>query len=129
MPRPRTPKAAAELTGVAAKKRKKFEARVEPKADGPIGDAPAWLEDTETNKQRSAWDLFKKEIPWLTENDRMLVQMAATIQGRFMAKQEVGIQAMNMLRQMLAQMGATPADRSKVALPDDGETKDDLLDG
>ncbi len=45
-----------------------------------------------------------------------------------MAGQEVGVQAMNLLRQMLGQMGATPADASKVATPDEGEEKDDLLD-
>jgi len=96
---------------------------------GPLGDPPDWLIDADNNKQRSAWLLMKKEIPWLTEHDRILVQMAASIQGRFMAKQEVGIQAMNMLRQILGQMGATPADRTKVTMPDAGEAKDDLLDG
>ena len=129
MPRPRTPKAKAAVTGVADKKRKKFEARIEPEASGPLGDPPDWLLDTDGNKQRSAWLLIKKEIPWLTEHDRILVQMAASIQGRFMAQQEVGIQAMNMLRQILGQMGATPADRTKVTMPDAGEAKDDLLDG
>lgn len=129
MANPRTPKAKAEVTGVAGKKRKKFEARIEPAASGPLGDPPAWLTDTDTNMQRSAWVLIKKEIPWLTEHDRILVQMAASIQGRFMAQQEVGIQAMNMLRQILGQMGATPADRTKVTMPDAGEAKDDLLDG
>jgi hypothetical protein len=54
--------------------------------------------------------------------------MAAHIQGRIMAGQEVGVQAMNLLRQMLGQMGATPADASKVATGDDGDEKDDLLD-
>ena len=129
MANPRTPKAKAAVTGVADKKRKKFESRKEPASSGPLGDPPYWLVDTDTNKQRSAWLLFKKEIPWLTEHDRMLVQMAANTQGRFMAGQEVGVQAMNLLRQILGQMGATPADRSKVALPDDDSEKDDLLDG
>lgn len=58
----------------------------------------------------------------------MLVGMAANIQGRIMANQDVGVQAMNLLRQCLGSMGATPSDASKVTLPDDGEEKDDLLD-
>jgi len=35
---------------------------------------------------------------------------------------------MNLLRQMLGQMGATPADATKVTVPDDEDDKDDLLD-
>lgn len=69
-----------------------------------------------------------KELPWLNQSHRTLVGMAANIQGRIMAGQEVGVQAMNLLRQMLGQMGATPADASKVASGDDGDEKDDLLD-
>jgi len=45
-----------------------------------------------------------------------------------MAGQEVGVQAMNLLRQMLGQMGATPSDASKVTVTDADEEKDDLLD-
>ena len=128
MAKPRLPLAQAKLEGRDKKDPQRFKGRNEPEPAGPLGDPPEWLLDTDTNKQRSAWLLFKKEIPWLTEHDRILVQMAATIQGRFMASQEVGIQAMNMLRQILGQMGATPADRTKIAMPDAGESKDDLLD-
>src|SRR4051812_17425631 len=119
MPKPRTPKAKAEVTGQAGKKRTKFEARKEPKANAPLGAPPQWLLDTDTIKAKSAWALFQREIPWLTESHRMLVGMAANIQGRIMAGQEVGVQAMNLLRQMLGQMGATPSDASKISVPDD----------
>lgn len=128
MAKPRLPLAKAKLEGRDKKDPQRFKSRNEPEPAGPLGDPPDWLTDTDTNKQRSAWLLFKKEIPWLTEHDRILVQMAASIQGRFMAQQEVGVQAMNLLRQMLGQMGATPADRTKVTMPDAGEAKDDLLD-
>ena len=40
-----------------------------------------------------------------------------------MAGEEVGVGAINQFRLCAAQMGATPADRSKVALPD--QTEDD----
>jgi hypothetical protein len=128
MPKPRTPKAKAAVTGQADKKRTKFDGRKEPKPIGPLGDPPEWLVDTDTNKARSAWELFRREIPWLTESHRLLVGMAANIQGRIMAGQECGVQAMNLLRQMLGQMGATPADSSKITVPDDEGEKDDLLD-
>lgn len=42
-----------------------------------------------------------------------------------MVSEDVGVQKMNLLRQMLGQMGATSADASKVAT---GDEKDDLLD-
>ncbi|WP_245451876.1 hypothetical protein [Mesorhizobium waimense] len=84
--------------------------------------------DTDTSKAASAWLLFQREIPWLTQSHRMLVGMAANIQGRIMAGQDVGVQAMNLLRQCLGQMGASPADASKITVPDEGDEKDDLLD-
>jgi hypothetical protein len=99
--------------------------RVEPKAGGPLGPPPAWIKDTEMCKARSAWNLFAKDIPWLNESHRFLVGMAASIQGRLMAGQDVGVQAMNLLRQCLGQMGATPADASKVSHPDDGDKDPD----
>jgi hypothetical protein len=54
--------------------------------------------------------------------------MAANIQGRIMANQDVGVQAMNLLRQCLGQMGATPSDASKITVPEgDEEDPDDAL--
>ena len=36
-----------------------------------------------------------------------------------MLGEEVGVSALNQLRMCMAQMGATPADKSKVAVPDE----------
>lgn len=128
MARPRNPLGKAKTEGRDKKDPKRFKNRAEPDAKAPLGKPPAWLKDTEQSKARSAWLLFEREIPWLTESHRMLVGMAANIQGRIMAGQDVGVQAMNLLRQMLGQMGATPSDASKITVPDAGEEKDDLLD-
>lgn len=128
MAMPRTPLAKAAVEASDKKNPKRFKARIEPKSTGPLGPPPKWLADTETTKARSAWLLFQREIPWLTESHRMLVGMAANVQGRIMAGQEVGVQAMNLLRQMLGQMGATPSDASKITVPNDEDEKDDLLD-
>lgn len=129
MARPRNPLGKAKTEGRDTKDPQRFKARKEPKGSGPLGSPPEWLTDTDTNKAKSAWLLFQTEIPWLTESHRMLVGMAANIQGRIMANQDVGVQAMNLLRQCLGQMGATPSDASKVTVPDDEDDKDDLLDG
>ncbi len=45
-----------------------------------------------------------------------------------MAGEECGVQTLNLLRQCLGSMGATPSDASKVTLPDNDEEEDDLLD-
>ncbi len=128
MARPRTPRAKAVVEASDKKNPKRFKGRNEPKGDAPLGPPPKWVVDTDAIKAKSAWLLFQREIPWLTESHRMLVGMAANIQGRIMAGQEVGVQAMNLLRQMLGQMGATPSDASKITVPDGDEEKDDLLD-
>lgn len=128
MARPRNPLAKAKAEGRDKMNAGRFKNRAEPKANGPLGAPPRWIVDTNTIKAKSAWQLFAKELPWLNQSHRMLVGMASNIQGRMMAGQEVGVQAMNLLRQMLGQMGATPADATKVTVPDDGEEKDDLLD-
>ena len=128
MARPRTPRAKAAVEASDKKNPQRFKNRTDAKADGPLGNPPAWLKDTPELKAKAAWKLFEKELPWLNQSHRTLVGMAANIQGRIMAGQEVGVQAMNLLRQMLGQMGATPADASKVSAPDEGEEKDDLLD-
>ncbi|MFC5584451.1 hypothetical protein ACFPOD_04955 [Nitratireductor kimnyeongensis] len=125
MARPRTPKAKAEVTGQAAVRRKKFEGRNEPEVNDELGNAPDWITDTEKNKAREAWETLRKEIPWLNSSHRMLVATAANILGRMIAGQEVGVQAMNLFRQCLGQMGATPADASKAgAVGKNGESED-----
>lgn len=127
MARPRNPLLKAKAEGRDLTHPSRFADRKEAKANGPLGTAPVWLKDTPENKAKSAWKLFSKELPWLNESHRTLVGMASTIQGRIMAGQEVGVQAMNLLRQMLGQMGATPSDSSKIVLPDE-EEKDEILD-
>lgn len=129
MARPRNPLGKAKVEGRDKKDPQRFKARKEPKDSVPLGSPPKWLNDTDTSKAKSAWLLFQKEIPWLNSSHRMLVALAANIQGRLMANQDVGVQSMNLLRQCLGQMGATPADASKITVPDDEDDKDDLLDG
>jgi hypothetical protein len=128
MAKPRNPLGKAKVEGRDKKDPQRFKNRADPAANGPLGAPPVWLKDSAEIKAKSAWKLFAKELPWLNESHRTLVGMASTIQGRIMAGQEVGVQAMNLLRQMLGQMGATPADASKVVTPEDDSEKDDLLD-
>lgn len=127
MARPRTPKAKAAVTGRDQHDSGRFKNRVEPKIDNPIGEPPAWLVDNKLSMARTAWTTFVDEIPWLNETHRSFLEIASNVRGRLMTGQEVGVQALNLLRQCLGQMGATPADATKVTLPsDDDEDEDDL---
>ncbi len=118
MARPRTPTEKAKVTGVAYKKRLKFEARGDAPVSEALGRPPKWMNE----HQVAAWALFAKEVPWLNASHRGLVEISATIRGRLIAGEDVGVQALNLLRQALGQMGATPADASKAtSVPNEGE--------
>lgn len=121
MPRPRTPKPVAEASGAAAKNPQRFRERSEPKVSA-LGDPPDFFNETEC----AAWLGFKKEMPWLAESDRAIVEIAARLRGRLISDPEMGVNALAQLRLCLSSMGGTPADRSKVSAPD--EDDDDPAD-
>jgi hypothetical protein len=114
MPRPRTPREKARITGADRNHPSRFARRSDPKST-PLGDPSDWM----NNGQRAAWERFRREVPWLMESDRVLVEIASYLRARIMIDEEVSVGALNQLRMCMAQMGATPADRSKVALPDE----------
>jgi len=128
MARPRSPLAKAKAEGRDTLNAGRFKDRSEPKVAAPVGSPPAWIVDNDFTKARTAWNTFVDEIPWLNQSHRSFLEVAAHIRGRLMTGQDVGVQALNLLRQCLGQMGATPADASKVSTGDDSEEKDDLLD-
>lgn len=55
-----------------------------------------------------------------------LIEIAASIRARVMNGDDIGMKALNLLGQCLGQMGATPADSSKVKMP--AEKVDDPAD-
>jgi hypothetical protein len=73
-------------------------------------------------EHRAAWEGFRREFPWLAESDRALLEIAAVLRARPGQGDEVGVQALNLLRLIVAQMGGTPADRAKVTLTEDDES-------
>ena len=120
MARPRTPKAKAEITGHADKQKTKFQNRDEPTVEDGVGEPFEWLNE---NGQK-AWREIASEVPWLNWSHRGHLAIAANIRGRMMKGDDVGVQAMNLLRQCYGQMGATPADASKAGAKPDGDKKD-----
>lgn len=124
MARPRTPAAKARATGADVKHKDRFDGRNEPIVLDGVGDPPANM----TKEQKECWVRMASDIPWLYRPHRYLLGMAVRIQTRIEAGDEVGVQAMNLLRQALGQMGATPADASKVGAMPDGQSKDPAED-
>lgn len=122
MPRPRLPKAKAAALGSDKVNPARFEGRNEPIIFTPIGEPFEWMKP----QAKLAWADMVAEIPWLNGSHRGILQIAATIRGRMMgdSAEDVGVQAMNLYRQCLGQMGATPADASKAGAMPGGEEKD-----
>lgn len=129
MPRPRKPLTAVKTEGRETKDKGRFAGRNEHDASGPLGDPPPYIIDTDTCKAKSAWHALEVEIPWLTKRDRSLIEMACMVRGEIIAGGFPGVQKMNLLRQMLGQMGATPADATKVGAPekDDDDEEEDIF--
>jgi hypothetical protein len=135
MPRPRTPLAKAKATGRTAHDPKRYKDRKDPNSK-PLGRPSRHL----TAIARECWEAFKVELPWLTEGDRALVESASRLRAVLwtadVTEDDDGetieplsldaiIKTANALRLCLTQMGATPADRTKIAAPPtDGEEKD-----
>jgi hypothetical protein len=114
MPARRLPSAKVKATGADVKNPSRLRNRGNP-STVRLGAPSAWM----SKGQIAAWKAFQHEIPWLAESDRTLVEIAAVIRARLMAGEDVGVQALNLLRQALGQMGGTPADRTRIETPED----------
>lgn len=124
MANPRSPVAKAKVTGAAAKNPQRHRDRKNPKADD-LGAPSTFLNEHGLR----AWEAFRRELPWLKESDRSLLEVVCTIRGRLLAGDDVGIQALSLLQSCLTKLGATPADRSKVSVPDGEEEEEDEFFG
>lgn len=116
--RPRLPDAVAKATGATAKNPQRFTGRGEPKVSG-LGSPPQRL----SPEEQCAWRTLAEEIPWLGSSDRQVVAVACRLIARFDAN-DLSIGGMTELRQIMTQLGATPAARSKVAAPKDDDDED-----
>lgn len=120
MAKPRTPRAKAKATGADIAHKERFADRVEPTGLADVGEPFAWLSDN----AKQGWREIASEVPWLNSSHRGFLAIAANIRGRMIAGDDVGVQAMNLLRQCYGQMGATPADASKAGVTPGDEQED-----
>jgi hypothetical protein len=118
----RTPQLKAAVTGTADRNPSRFRDRKEPKSD-TLGEPSLFLDEF----GKTAWESFRRELPWLAESDRALVEIASSVRGRLLAGEDVGVTALSMLQSILSKMGASPADRSKVSAPDDEDEPDEFF--
>ncbi|MET4804600.1 hypothetical protein [Bradyrhizobium sp. LB11.1] len=123
MPRPRIPKARALIEGRDLVHPERHRNRNEPTAQ-PLGKPPKWM----TPEQSAVWRTFEGEAPWLNYSHRGLIEIASVVRARLAAGEDVGVQAMGLLRLCLGSMGLTPADASKVSWGAEESEDDDLLD-
>jgi len=112
MARPRTPVAQARISGQIHNHPSRFKNRADPKAAGPLGEPPDWL----APNARLAWALLAAEMPWLARSDRAITEIAALLRGRMLAGERLGVPSLNLLRLVIAQMGGSPVDKSKIAV-------------
>lgn len=121
MPAPRTPLAKAKATGVDLNHPGRLADRKEP-ASKPLGDPSPFLDEF----GQRAWEGFKRELPWLAESDRAVVEVCSQVRGLLIAGEDVGVTKLSMYQSMLSKLGATPADRSRVMVPED-EDEDEFF--
>lgn len=112
MARPRTPVAKAKAIGADVKNPGRHKARSAPKNIGELGPPSAHLGPF----AKKAFELFRRELPWLKESHRVLVELASRYRGQMLDPEVLVFPLGNAqeLRRCLAQLGATPADESKV---------------
>eukprot|EP00873_Tetraselmis_striata_P030728 jgi/Tetstr1/450992/TSEL_038028.t1 len=122
MPNHRTPPAKAQVEGRHLQHPGRHKGRKVPRLE-PLGAPPNWVR----TEVAAAWDSLSHDLPWLNRSHRALVEIAATVLARLRSGDEVGVNALNLLRLCLGQMGATPVDAGKVPMPEE-EEQDDLLD-
>ncbi|MBK6728582.1 MAG: hypothetical protein IPG63_15380 [Xanthomonadales bacterium] len=114
MARPRKPTSLLAINGTLAKNPGRYADRAsEPVDDRALGPPP----DTMRPDQRAAWLEIERLAPWLRFGDRIAVEVTAALLATFRVG-GVGMMPPAMLTRletMLARLGMTPADRSRVA--------------
>ena len=121
MARPRKPTAALELKGAFKKDpQRKMDRAGEPVPDGPVGSAPQGL----TTDEAALWDELAGYGFWLTNADRLMLEIAVKLMVLFRAGGLNG-GGISKLIAALAKLGFSPSDRSKVQAPGAKETEAD----
>lgn len=110
MPHGRTPRPhSASITGTDARGRRTRPVLAVKRLGPPRNKLP--------DAQRLQWELFVRELPWLAESDRAILEMACSLRARFVESEgNLHPSVLNLLKQILATLGADPVNRNRVAI-------------
>ena len=114
----RKPTAVHELSGSFKKDPARGEARKhEPQPTAGIGPAPNHLSEVEAG----CWDELVNIAPngVMYDSDRVMLEMACVLLAKFRVERgDMSAALVTRLENLLARFGFSPADRSKVVVPD-----------
>ena len=121
MARPRTPAALLELRG--AFKKDPQRRREEPAANGPVGGPPPSF-DAEL---QAVWEELVGLVPSgvLSRADRWTAEVACRMMHQ-LRNGDIKAAEIGILQSCLSRMGMTPADRSRIAIPEETPEIDEL---
>lgn len=123
MPRPRTPTPLLEATGALKHDPKRYADRAnEPRPTEPLGKAPNHLSPA----QKKVWKELAAIAPAgvLTNADRWIVETTVILMTKIRSGSFTSTDT-GQLRQCLASLGLTPADRSRVSVEPTKNTEPD----
>jgi len=124
MAKPRLPGMVAKVTGAAPRSPGRFKDRADPKVK-TVGRAPDHLSPA----AKRAWGMFVRRMPWLSNADEAMLEIASMVRGQILDGEDVGVAKLNMYQSVLSKLGASPTDRSKVAMPDEEKPEEDEFFG
>lgn len=135
MARPRKPTPLLELTGAFQKDPQRARPH-EPKPAGPLGDPPECFNDEPGLEAKELLDRAALRAAWheltgmvaagvLTISDRWLVELACRTMQQVRKGAALAAER-NLLLSCLSRMGLTPADRSRIAVPQEKQELDEL---
>lgn len=114
MARQRTPLAKAKTLGRDLKDPQRYGNRTDP-LTAPLGAPPAWLKKEAVKE----WKTLAAEIPWLRRSDRALVAITAHTAALISEKPDLPVAYLAEHRRQLCALGGSPADRSKIFMPEE----------
>lgn len=116
MAAPRLPVDKAKVTGADARSPYRHEGRNKPKGTRQLGEPYAKMTDGE----KAQWFEFERDLPWLNSSHRVILRIACKL-AVGLDGEGFGVSKAQALSSILSKMGATPADESRVSMPDDRE--------
>src|SRR6185369_11192666 len=105
MPRPRTPKAKAEVSGASQVHPGRFASRVTPQGARPIGEPYLKM----TDEQKEVWAEIVADAPWLRAHHRLALRQVCALASR-LDDLDMGVSAHKALSSLLSKLGLTPVD-------------------